>query len=122
MNENLFRFRFGDAIVVAAVLIVALAAFWGVNSGGEGLTAVIICDGEASYYSLHYDRTIELDGLTVVISDGCVYVSESVCDDRVCVNTGKISKSGQFIACLPLKTFVKVISEGDEGYADFISG
>lgn len=44
---------------------------------------------------------IENDGVSVVHSD---------CSDKVCVNTGKISRTGQTIVCLPARVAIEIKS------------
>ena len=44
----------------------------------------------------------------VIVEDGCVFVENADCKDKVCVKTGKISKSGEIIACLPHKLLIEV--------------
>ena len=42
------------------------------------------------------------------IQDGQVFISEADCPDGLCVNTGKISKTGQTIICLPHKLVIEI--------------
>ncbi len=44
----------------------------------------------------------------VVIRDGAVQVISSPCPEKICVKTGRISKPGQWIACLPNRVFISI--------------
>jgi hypothetical protein len=50
----------------------------------------------------------------VAIRDGAVEVLSSPCREKICVKTGKVSKPGQWIACLPNKVFVAVRGRRNE--------
>lgn len=52
---------------------------------------------------------------TIVIKNGAVSVTEADCADKICVNTGKISKTGEVIACLPHELIITI--SGEDGAA-----
>ena len=58
--------------------------------------------------SLASDSVIELEGATVTVEGGTIAITESDCPDRVCINTGKISKEGQSIICVPGEIVITV--------------
>ncbi len=62
---------------------------------------------------LDENAVIELDALTVVIKDGCVWVTDSTCRDGTCEHTGKISRAGQSIVCLPAEVVITIVGTSD---------
>ncbi len=62
---------------------------------------------------LDRDAVIELEELTVVIKDGCVWVTGATCRDGTCEHTGKISRAGQSIVCLPAEVVITIVGESD---------
>ncbi len=44
----------------------------------------------------------------IVVKDGYVQVTEANCPDLICVHSGKITRSGEVIACLPHKLLIYV--------------
>ena len=44
----------------------------------------------------------------VVIEDGSVRVVSSPCPEKICIKAGRISKPGQWIACLPNRVFISI--------------
>ena len=58
--------------------------------------------------SINANETVDTGTNTVVIKDGLVYMSDATCKNQVCVNTGKISKKGESIVCLPNKVIVEI--------------
>ena len=64
-------------------------------------------------FPLDKDAEIPLDCLTVRISDGKVWVTDANCPDKTCEHTGKISRAGQSIVCLPNGVTVSISGEGD---------
>ncbi len=89
------------AVILSAVCIVALKE--------PGSTVTVKQNNKTVYTgSLKKDATVLLDTNTVVIKDKSVYMSDAVCKNQVCVNTGKISKKGESIICLPNKVTVEI--------------
>jgi len=63
-------------------------------------------------YPLDTELTLRVPGplgeTVVVIEDGAVRVISSPCPEKICVKTGRISKPGQWIACLPNRVFISI--------------
>jgi len=68
--------------------------------------------GGTSLYPLNEDRTIEAQGplgvTEVRVVGGGVFVDDSPCTNKVCIAMGTIRASGQFVACLPNRVFVRI--------------
>lgn len=48
-------------------------------------------------------------GKTIVdVSEGVVFVSESDCSEKICVQSGSIKNAGQWIACMPNRVFITI--------------
>ena len=54
-----------------------------------------------------------MDGGTneLVIEDGEARLTEADCPDSLCVNMGRISRSGQSIICLPHQVVVRIVDD-----------
>ena len=106
-----------DAILVAALLLVSLSVFLIMSLvRDDGAVAVVTLNGEEiGRYSLSEDGVYELNGGTniLTVKDGEAYVSHADCKNQKCVNMGKKSKVGQFIACTP--NGVVIVIEGESG-------
>ncbi|MBQ7327325.1 MAG: NusG domain II-containing protein [Clostridia bacterium] len=108
-----------DIILIGVLLIVSLSVFliWYL-SGTDGSTAVVTVDGKrVGEYSLAIDGVYYInDGTNVLaIEDGKAYMKEASCPGyQDCVETGKISRVGETIVCLPNKVVVEIVGEGDE--------
>ncbi len=100
----------GDIVIivsVAAAFIASVVLLIGLS--GQGSTVTVKQNNEIVYSEkLSYDVTVTLDTNTVVIKDGIVYMSNATCKNQVCVNSGKISKKGESIVCLPNKVIVEI--------------
>lgn len=57
----------------------------------------------------------------VTIQSGEVFMQEASCPDKVCINQGKKSRSGQSIVCLPNKVLVE-LEGGAQQALDAVSG
>jgi hypothetical protein len=63
-------------------------------------------------YPLDVETTLRVPGplgeTVVEIKDGAVQVISSPCPEKICIKTGRISKPGQWIACLPNRVFISI--------------
>lgn len=97
-----------DIILICALLCAALAAFAIVHFGRQsGNTVAVYVDNvEYARLPLNENGNITIytaDGGTneLIVHDGKAYIKNASCPDKICVDTGKISKEGSVIACLP---------------------
>lgn len=67
---------------------------------------------------LSSDGELHLDGpvgeTLVVVSDGEVFIARSDCRDETCVSMGHISRPSGWLACLPNRIFVHIVSDEEE--------
>lgn len=103
-----------DFILIGAILAVILIVFAVTQlTKEEGAYVVVRVDGqEVAQYSLSENGEYELNGGTNIlrIKDGTACLTKANCPDHLCVNQGKISKSGETITCLPNRLTVTVYS------------
>lgn len=106
-----------DVILITALLAASLAALLLVRLGAQtGEMVRVSVNGQTvCEYSLDTDGRYALNGGTniLVIEDGAAYMAEADCPDGVCINTGRISRTGERIVCLPNKLLVEVVGNGD---------
>ena len=115
-----------DLILVAVLLAAALALFFVMRSlqardTGSGAQAVVTVEGrEIGRYPLKKNGTFPLNGGTniLVVENGEAWVSEANCPDKVCMGMGKISRNGEFIACLPNRLLVVVEGAAEDSPVD----
>lgn len=103
--------------ILFSVMITVAAAFYA-YAGDSGPLHVRIRSTDAVYvYSLDADREIPVEGplgtTWVHIHDGTVAIVDSPCPNKLCVQAGELSGSGEWSACIPNKVFVQV--EGGSG-------
>ena len=115
-----------DLMIAAVLLLAALALFFLMRSRQErdtgiGAQAVVTVDGrEIGRYPLRKSGTFSLYGGTniLVVENGEAWVSEADCPDKVCMGMGKISRNGEFIACLPNRLLVVVEGAAEQSPVD----
>ena len=115
-----------DIIFIGVLLVVALIAFFVVDKfiKKDGNKVVIKVDGEiVKIVNLTDTNNIIVNGYdggtnTVVIENGTVYMTEADCPDKICVNTGKISKIGETIVCLSHRVVVEIQGEVSQSDSD----
>lgn len=117
-----------DVLLIAGILIVASALFFGVkyfvggNRGASGYVSITVNSrewmrlplDEPTSYTVHQSNGAEN---TITIDEGgVVYVSQSTCDNQDCVEQGKITPENvdtrvlmNQIICLPNGVVVTVV-------------
>ena len=103
-------------LLAAAVAVFLLLKYRQSAKTAEGPVAVVTVDGqEAGRYPLSVDGTFPLNGGSniLVVSGGEAWVSEANCPDKICMGMGKISRSGDFIACMPNRVLIIVENDGE---------
>ena len=115
-----------DLILVGALLAAALLAFFVMRAlqekaTGSGACAVVTVDGEeVGRYPLNKSGTFPLNGGSniLVVENGEAWVSEANCPDKVCMGMGKISRNGEFIACLPNLLIIVIEGAAEQALVD----
>ena len=122
MTASRVRIRALDiSIFVIALLVIGLISFQTYVRGG-GTPEIMIeaaSDGDAValaeqqwIFPLDTQTTLRVPGplgeTVVVIEEGSVRVVSSPCPEKICIKTGRISKPGQWIACLPNRIFISI--------------
>ncbi len=107
-----------DIILISVLLLIALSVFLIMElTRREGAYAVVTLDGrEVARYSLDEDGEYYLNGgtNTLVIENGRAYMKHANCKNGLCVNEGKISRTGERIVCLPNRVMVEIVGTDDE--------
>lgn len=118
-----------DALVVIIVVAFAVmtAAFVYGKNRGETLTATVKHRGQVAAQvalsTLTEEKKITIDGqyhLIVTLTKDGVSVTESDCPGQDCVHTGRITRAGQSIVCLPEQVVVTL--EGKTSAPDVVLG
>ena len=111
------KLKFGDFIIIGAVLALAVpgagqlyAEVW---QNDELVERVRLTDST--------DRTIELDGNTIVLSGKTAQIAAADCKDQVCVRTGTLTHAGQAAVCLPHRVVLKLVGVNDSGIDAVVS-
>ena len=107
-----------DLLVVTAVVILAVAVGISLLGAAESgpLTAVISADGQPeervvlSTLTEPEERVLHGAGYTLhlVLSADGAEMTASDCPTQECVHTGRITRSGQSIVCLPARVIVSL--------------
>ena len=110
-----------DLLLVGILLLAALLLFAVTRGSREtGATAVVTVDGtEVGRYPLNKPGTFPLNGGSniLVVGNGEAWVTEANCPDKICMAMGKISRNGEFIACLPNRLLI-VVEGGEKAAVD----
>lgn len=101
--------------VIISVCLLASLLFFSLKPRETGEEAIIRVDGK-EYKTVDINSTdideITVNGVTVVYGGGEIYIKDSSCRDRICVNAGHLSKKGQSAVCAPNRVSVEIKSDG----------
>lgn len=122
----------GKKITKADIAVIAIIALFTVFSflyafipRPAGDSFRITSGDETAVYSLKDYRNYELSSnghrVTVSVTPDGVSVVSSTCPDGICIKTGKISRPGQTIVCIPARIVIEICSGGDSD-EDFVVG
>ena len=111
-----------DLLLILLLLAAAAVMWFFFRPGAEGAYAVVTQDGkEIRRIDLAFEQEITIereDGYnTLIIENGGICVSDADCGDHTCIHTGRISREGEQIVCLPHELVIEVIG-GEEAELD----
>ena len=107
------RLRLFDYISFAVAVVVIVAFSLHAYRGGEqGAQVRVQSEAGVFLYPLEGRRSLSVAGplgeTEILISSGGVEVLDSPCRDKICIAAGKATMSGEWIACLPNRVFIRV--------------
>ena len=120
-ERKLLRLR--DVFIIVSI-IAAVFVFYALlpESGGE--TAVVSHDGgviaEIPLGSSGEYVFPQVPDMVFTAGDGAVSVTKSNCGDKTCMRTGKISRRGEAIICVPNKIIVEIKGSSKESDVDAV--
>ena len=107
-----------DLIVIAVILTVCVLMLVPSFKKSDRLIATITVNGTETQiidlssvdktYTINTDTSPEAE---ITVEKNAVFFSYAECPDKLCINTGKLTRSGQTAACLPAKVVVSLKSE-----------
>jgi hypothetical protein len=114
-----------DIILIGILLILALITAGAVYlTHDKGSIVVVKVDGAVvSELPISEDTELVVDGYQggtnrIIIRNREAFVCEADCPDALCVKTGKISRAGETVVCLPHRVVVEIKgkdSRSDDG-------
>ena len=121
------KFTLIDGIIIGSLFIACVFSFILYFLPGKNATHFTVHTHDGSEtYSLLSNRSISVESngisLEIVVENGSVSVIHSDCPDKICVETGAVSRPGQSIVCIPAEIVIEVTGEGGENDEDFIVG
>lgn len=117
-------------LLILALAIASGAAVWGGTGNTGHLTAVVSIDGtenrRVDLTELDQEETVLIAAqdyeLQLVLSPDGAEIIASDCPTQDCVHTGKITRVGQSIVCLPARVSVQLVGEQDANGVDAVIG
>ena len=100
----------GDFVIIGIIAIAfVLSIVLLVSFSKQGSRVIIKQNNKVLFNeSININQTFDTGTNTVVIKDGVVYINKASCKNQICVNTGKISKKGESIVCLPNRVELRI--------------
>jgi hypothetical protein len=125
MRGPRIKIRAADLLILLLALLVIGGISLRIYAGGGSDPQILVSSSDEKYlYPLEAEARLEVPGplgdTVVHIHDGGVEVLSSPCPEKICIKTGRISRPGQWIACLPNRVFIS-IRGGEKEQPDAIS-
>ncbi len=105
-----------DIIIAVVLLLVVFIMIFAIGRSSFGATAYIYKNNKVveeiklnevqSPYDIEYENNNHK--LTVHIETGKIRFSKADCPDKICVNTGYLSKNGDTAVCVPSEMMIVV--------------
>lgn len=126
MRAEEFRWRRGDTLAAAGVLLLALGILFLFIRNGYGdaaQKAEIYLHGEKiKEVDLAQDQSFSIHGRytnEITVEGGRISVSHSDCPGKDCVYSGWKSRAGEGIVCLPNEVEIRILGDAE---VDFVTG
>ena len=102
-----------EIFIILGIVAAALTALLVINlTSQKGSVAVITIENNAVKevdLSDNGEFTVKgIENVTFEVKDGSIRVKENDCSDKICVDTGWISKTNERIICMPKKMIVEI--------------
>ena len=110
------KIKFDILLISVLIAVGAAVLLFAFLNGQGGAYVQIKVDGRVTAVCpLAENRTVTINGINgtnlLVIENGEAYIGEADCPDKLCVNQGKISMTGQSVICLPHRIVVEITGE-----------
>lgn len=117
--RRLPRLRLLDvAALVVAIGVTGVFSVFAYTGGEKSPNVIIEASGQRWIYPLRENRQVTVGGPLgdelISINSGEAWVVTSPCPNKICIQEGRISKPGQWIACLPNKIFIRISGTEDQ--------
>lgn len=122
-----FRFGFRDLVLIIALAMIGVIPFVVMHNmrGAEqsARTAAVLtiagdevwrCAIDDGMDPVEYSADIDGEIFTMIADSTGARVSHSDCPDKICVETGTISKAGQTVVCVPFRAVLRIEYADDD--------
>ena len=114
MKKAFADIKRADLILMLAVFVLSVCALFLFSFSDGSKVKVSVNGSNYGEYPLSEDREVVItlpDGNynILIIEDGCAYIKEASCPDKICVKTARISGATQTIVCLPNRVSVVIL-------------
>lgn len=113
-------FKKTDIIFLAVLITVIAAAFFAVIPKDKGSYAEIYSGSrlvKVMYLNIDSEYTFNFDQdhkNVITVKDGKIFITNSDCNDKICMHFAPADKTGSTIICLPHKLYIVVKGTKDD--------
>ncbi len=109
--------RLFDIVFFMLFLSLVVVSVFITVGGIHGANQIEVESADSEFYlPLSKNSSLEVEGpignTLITVENGAARVTHSDCRDKICMSMGEISRPSAWIACLPNKVFIHVVSLG----------
>ena len=121
-----FKMRLLDYFILLIFLaVIGIAAMKAFTKKSGSRILMVQTQGERYAYSMEKNMRLEFSGpcgkSIIIIENEEAWFENSDCENRICVESGKISRPNQWAACLPNGIIIYIEGEEEKESLDAIS-
>ena len=106
-----------DFVFITLLMVVFLILLLIIRAENNGTYVTVSLDGRVigSYALTEKKQVVEIGESNILtIINNEAYMSNALCPDKICVERGRVSKSGEEIICMPNRVIVRLEGGGKD--------
>ncbi|MEW6041938.1 MAG: NusG domain II-containing protein, partial [Elusimicrobiota bacterium] len=122
--KRLYRTTVFDYLLAILILFFSAASLFPFkknNRSFRNFALIYKDDSLIEKLDLSTEKKLDIHGAKILIRNGGIEITSSDCPQKICAHTGRITRPGQTIICVPKKMIIEITGAGKKAKYDAIS-